>query len=58
MYREPFLILIFLVLDTIQPKSGITRTDEKISSETNFTQRLTIRIYKKQCRLNLIQTAL
>jgi len=49
MYRESFLIMIFLVLDTIPSENGITRTDEKLSSKTNYTQR-----YKKSANLRLI----
>jgi hypothetical protein len=34
MYRERFLKVNFLVLDTIPPKSGITRTDENLPLKT------------------------
>ena len=47
MYREPFLMIIFSVLDTIffpKLREKITRTDEKLSSKTNYTQQVNLNI--------------
>jgi len=45
MYREPFLNLIFLILDTLffpKLREKSTRIDEKVALKTNCSQRVKI----------------